>query len=332
MPKSPLYPLRFDPVFKRYLWGGMRLKTVLHKPIGDEPCAESWEIADHREDQSRVAFGPLKGTTLGELVRSYSTELMGTVESPDRFPLLFKFLDAHQTLSVQVHPNDEQAARLDPPDRGKTEAWVVIDAEPGSLIYAGLKRGVDRATLERELRRGTVELCLNTISPQPGDCIFIPAGTVHALGAGLLVAEIQQSSDTTFRLFDWNRLGPDGRPRALHIEQALDVIRYDFPPVEPQRPQSTEHPWVQRLVACDKFVLDRWRLDASTAASQLAIGNSDRFHIVAVLEGAIRMAGDPADKPLSKGDTALLPAACGSVSIEQIAPAEPAVLLVAYLP
>lgn len=322
---NTLYPLRFVPLLKRYLWGGRRLKTVLGKPIGDENCAESWEVVDHRDDQSRVAFGPLAGTTLGELVRQRWQELLGLRQPPEpRFPLLLKFLDANQSLSVQVHPNDQQAARLDPPDRGKNEAWVVLAAEPQSVIYAGLKRGVDRPTLERELARGTVELCLNRIVPAVGDCIFIPAGTVHALGAGLLVAEVQQSSDTTFRLFDWNRVGPDGKPRTLHVEQALEVIRFDRPPPVPQPPRATDRPTVERLITCDSFMLDRWHLDAPQP-----LGDDGRMHIVTVLEGSVDLEGDPAPRPLAKGDTALVPAAFGA---RQLSPAANATLLDIYLP
>ena len=254
-----LYPLRFEPIFRRYLWGGRRLGEVLHKPIGEgADYAESWEIVDHGADQSRVAAGPLAGTTLTELVLRHNRELFGRHVGLTQFPLLLKFLDARQALSVQVHPNDEQAARLVPPDRGKTEAWVVLATKPGSLIYAGLKRGFDRHAFERELSRGTAELCLHRFEPAPGDCVFLSSGTVHALGAGLLIAEIQQSSDTTYRLHDWNRVGPDGKPRPLHIEQALAVIDFNRGPVDPVAPQPTDRPNVERLVECDKFVLDRW--------------------------------------------------------------------------
>ena len=192
------------------------MQTVLGKPIGPgDDYAESWEVADHGADQSIVDFGPLAGTTLGELVLGRGDELVGpkgTVPYPQaRFPLLVKFLDAKQVLSVQVHPNDEQAAKQTPPDLGKTEAWVMLATEPGSKIYAGLRPGVDRAQLEAAIRDGTCERLLHSFEPKPGDCVFIPAGTVHAIGQGLLVAEIQQSSDTTFRLFDWNRTGADGR-------------------------------------------------------------------------------------------------------------------------
>lgn len=333
-----LYPLRFQPLFKRYLWGDRRLGTVLGKPIGDgNDYAESWEIVDHDADQSVVAAGPLAGKTLAELARSHSHELLGRHAPLPRFPLLFKFLDCNRALSVQVHPNDERAQQLDPPDLGKTEAWVILAAEPGSVVYAGLKRGFDRGLLAREVHRGTTELCLHKFEPKVGNCIFIPAGTVHALGAGLLVAEIQQASDTTYRLFDWNRVGPDGKPRQLHVEQSLDVINYAAGPVMPQAPRPTERPYVQRLVECDKFILDRWEFRGAGVSPAdeeggpdacPTIGGDGRFHILAVLEGEMRLSGDPSAHPLRKGETALVPA-CVTESIDVC---EDAVFLDAYLP
>jgi mannose-6-phosphate isomerase len=321
----PLYPLRFEPIFRRYLWGGRRLATILGKSIGEgDDYAESWEIVDRGEDQSRLIGGPLAGSTLGTLVRNHSADLFGQHHPQPRFPLMFKLLDAQQMLSVQVHPNDEQAAQRTPPDLGKTEAWVVLAAEPGSVIYAGLKRGFDRAAFERELARGTCHLCLHRLEPRAGEVVFLPAGTVHALGAGLLIAEIQQSSDTTFRLFDWNRVGPEGEPRPLHVEQALEVIDWNRGPVNPQTPVSTDRPHVERLVSCDKFVLDRWQVDQSEL-----LGGDNRFHLISIVEGELDVAGDPLGRPLRKGDTMLLPAALGAVPI---APRQPTVLLDAYLP
>jgi mannose-6-phosphate isomerase len=228
-------------------------------------------------------------------------------------------------LSVQVHPNDAQAARLTPPDAGKTEAWVVLAAEPGSAIYAGLKRGFDRPALARELARGTCELCLNRVEPRVGDCILLPAGTVHALGAGLLIAEIQQSSDTTYRLFDWNRVGPDGRPRALHVQEALEVIDHDHGPVMASAPVPTDRPQVMRLTACDKFVLDRWQI-----ALPREIGGDERFHILSIIEGSAKAIGDPVGNPLGTGDTLLLPAAAGPLRLEPTPPR--AVVLDIFLP
>ena len=329
---STLYPLRFAPLFRRYLWGGRRLGTVLGKPIGPgDDYAESWELVDHGDDQSVVAAGPLAGKTLHDIVIHHHQELLGqhsALRTPhsalNSFPLLFKLLDCNRALSVQVHPNDAQAAKLTPPDLGKTEAWVILDAAPGSVIYAGLRSGVTRDDLARAIATGACESCLHHLEPQVGDCVFIPAGTVHALGAGLLVAEIQQASDTTFRLFDWNRLGPDGQPRPLHVDESLAVIDFARGPVVPQAPQPTTTPGIERLVACDKFILD---LRTFTGEAQL--GGDDAMRIVSVVAGEVRLAGDPSGQPLQRGQTALLPAALGPIA----ATAEsPATLLEAYLP
>jgi len=324
MPSTiPLYPLRFRPLLRRYLWGGRRLAT-LGKPLGEgDDYAESWELCDRGADQSIVAVGPLAGAELGELVRDRGAELLGRHHPQPRFPLLFKFLDARRTLSVQVHPNDAQAARLDPPDLGKTEAWVVLAADPGSFLYCGLKRGFDRPALERELNRGTVELCLHRLEPRPGDCLFLPAGTPHAIGGGLLIAEIQQSSDVTYRLYDFGRLGPDGKPRPLHLAQALECIDFARGPIEPHAGAAVAD-GVERLVDCPQFVLER-----RTLTSPTELGGEDRCRFLAVLEGSLTIAGDAAAEPLRAGDTLLLPAACGPVLA---APRPTAVLLECYLP
>lgn len=316
---SSVYPLQFRPQFKEYLWGGRRLGEVLDKPIGDGPTyAESWEIVDHGEDQSVVANGPLQGTTLHQLVTEHGRSLLGdsyfaSGSPPEQFPLLLKFLDAQKDLSLQVHPDDAYGATLDPPDLGKTEAWVVMHAEPDSVIYAGLKAGFDRDAFARELHRGTGHLCVHQIRPQVGDCVFIPAGVVHAIGAGLLIAEIQQASNTTFRLFDWNRVGADGKPRPLHLEQGLEVTDYDIGPIEPQRPQSTSREFVERLVDCDKFVLDRWILPAEVRETFPVDG---RFHIVAVLDGRLTLEHPHTPEPLRRGQVVLLPAERDALSMD----------------
>jgi mannose-6-phosphate isomerase len=321
---SVLYPLRFHPILRRYLWGGRRLE-MLGKPLGSaDDYAESWEIVDHGSDQSVVAGGELAGCTLGELVRQHPRALLGRHAQERRFPLLFKFLDAHDRLSLQVHPDDARAARLDPPDLGKTEAWVILAAEPGSYLYAGLRPGIDCERFRRDVARNHCQDWLEAIQPRVGDCYFLPAGVVHALGPGLLVAEIQQASDTTYRLFDWHRLGPDGQPRALHIEAALEAIDYHYGRVAAQQPQPGEPPGVERLVACNKFILDRWKISATHQA-----GGDRCCHVLAVIDGALDIAGDPAGRPLKRGDVALLPAELGSV---QVTARDHAVVLDAYLP
>jgi mannose-6-phosphate isomerase len=319
-----LYPLTFRPVLKRYIWGGRRLGELLGKPIGEgSDYAESWEVADHPQGQSIVANGPLAGTTLHELVANRGDELLGRHAPQGRFPLIFKLLDSQKDLSVQVHPNDEAAAKLTPPDLGKTEAWVVLDAARGSKIYAGVKKGCGLPVFSQAIHAGKAADFLHSFEPRPGDCIFIPAGTVHALGAGLLVAEIQQASDTTYRLYDWGRVGPDGKPRQLHIDQGLAATDFSTVEVGPVQAHSTNAPGHERLVQCEKFVLDRWTL--SNAAK---IGGDNRFHIISVISGRARMP-DNDNLVLLHGQTILLPASLPAATFE----AEPtATILDMYLP
>jgi mannose-6-phosphate isomerase len=322
---SELPPLRFRPILREYLWGGRRLGTELGKPIGDgDHYAESWEVVDHGKDQSIVDGGLFAGATLHELVARFGRELCGYHQPQQRFPLLLKFLDARQTLSVQVHPNDMQAARLSPPDLGKTEAWIVLDADPGSMIYAGLKPGVDRARLEQALAAGRCDECLHQVRPRVGDCILIEAGTVHAIGAGLLIAEIQQASDTTYRLFDWNRVDRDGRPRELHIEQAMGVIDFNRGPVNPAPPEPTDRPYIERLVKCDRFVVDRWNV-----SEPVTLSINERFHILAMVQGNLKLRGDGDEFHLHRGDSLLIPANCEHLEMD---PQGKAGLLDMYLP
>jgi mannose-6-phosphate isomerase len=289
---------------------------MLGKAIGPgDDYAESWEIVDHGDDQSIVVNGPLASRTLGELVREQPAALLGEdAAEAESFPLLFKFLDCNRTLSVQVHPNDEQGALLDPPDLGKTEAWVVLAAEPGSKIYAGLKPGVTPEQLAGAIAAGHCETCLHEFAAHVGDCVFIPAGTIHALGEGLVIAEIQQASDTTFRLHDWNRVDAAGKSRQLHVDESLATIDYDRGSVAPQRPKQIGN-GRERLVECDKFILDRLTLSDGDAT----IGGDGSFHLLAVLEGELSVAttraeGRPSESLLA-GHTALLPAAAGSADI-----------------
>ena len=323
--QSLLYPLRFTPLFKRHLWGGRRLATELGKPIGDgDDYAESWEVVDHGVDQSVVSDGPLKGTTLAELVAKHGEALLGMDYPQTGFPLLWKFLDAHRVLSVQVHPDDARASQLVPPDRGKTEAWVVLAADPGSVLYAGLIAGVDREKLTRAIEAGESESCLHRLEPVAGDCIYIPAGTVHALGDGLLIAEIQQASDTTYRLFDWDRVGPDGKQRQLHIAQGLDAIDFDRGPIQIEKPKPTACQEIERLVTGDQFIIDRWNFERPLRA-----GGNDKCHLISVIEGEVEISGDPRGKPLMRGEVMLLPAALGEVTVS---PSSKATLLDVYLP
>jgi mannose-6-phosphate isomerase len=306
----PKAPLRFEPLFRPYLWGGRRLQEILGKKIPPEGIwAESWELVDHGNDQSFISQGALKGTSLGELVRRSPRDMLGSgAMAGQGFPLLLKYLDCRRVLSVQVHPNDEYAAKMDPPDLGKTEAWYVVAADPGSLIYAGLKPGVDRETLEAAIRDGRTESCLQTLEPKVGDCVFIPAGTVHALGAGLVVAEIQQASDTTFRLFDWNRVGDDGKPRPLHVEQALEVINYDQSDISFAKRKESNLGYGRLLVDCDKF-----RFLELTESSRISPNGG--FVIVTIARGAAKLQADDVTEILQLGETVLVPAAASDFEL-----------------
>jgi mannose-6-phosphate isomerase len=230
-------------------------------------------------------------------------------EAISRFPLLLKYLDCQNVLSVQVHPDDAYGSQMKTPDLGKTEAWYIIDAQPGSLLYAGLKQGVSRTDLEQAIRLGRTQDCLHVLSPSPGDCIFIPAGTVHALGAGLVVAEIQQASDCTFRLYDWDRVDASGSSRPLHIQQALEVIDFDRGPVDPIKPVSAGVAMGEKLVHCDKFRLTRlskpesYELDLSTC------------NVIAVPRGTATLDTNHGQIELRIGQSALIPHACGQAKL-----------------
>jgi len=305
-----LHPLPLAPVYRRYLWGGRRFETALGRalPPGDD-FAESWELVDRDGDQSIVGAGAFAGRSLADVRSTDRQGLLGRHAGMERFPLLFKFLDARLDLSVQVHPDDDRAARLVPPDRGKTEAWYVIDAAPGSRIYAGLREGVDRDGLASALRDGRCETVLHSFEPRAGDCVFIPAGTVHAIGAGLLVAEIQQSSDVTYRLHDWNRTGPDGKPRALHLDAGLEAVTR-FGPVGPVAPVPTSDPAASRLVDCPYF-----RFDDVHIRQAWDVGGDDSCHAVVVLDGTITFDRTWSLGALGRGTTVLVPAGIGRQSI-----------------
>jgi mannose-6-phosphate isomerase len=310
------YPLRTVPFLRDYLWGGRRLETVLNKRLPSEGVwAESWEVVDRPEHSSLVANGPLAGRSLREIRHSASDWLLGNDLMGQSLPLLFKYLDCQQVLSVQVHPDDPYALRMSPPDLGKTEAWYIMAAEPGSVLYTGLRSGVTRQDLVRAISVGNVQACLHEIHPQAGDCVFIPAGTVHALGAGLLVAEIQQSSNTTFRLFDWNCVDAQGRQWELHIAQSLEVIDFNTPARTVQVPVGTEQPARRRLVDCEKFVLDRIQAPKPNSCSVQIAGDA-RLHLLSVTSGAVRLTWDATSDVLATGESVVLPAAMPPLSAQ----------------
>jgi mannose-6-phosphate isomerase len=311
-----MHSLQFRPILKRMRWGGRRLGTLLHKPLGDgSDYAESWEIADCGADQTTVVGGPYQGWTLRRLVETHGTELLGLQSHAEHFPLLIKFLDAHDRLSVQVHPNDEQACKLGRGPRGKTEAWLVLFAEPRARLFTGLKPGVDRATFVRSLDEGRIEDCLHSFHVRAGDCVLVPAGTVHTIGEGIVLAEVQQSSDVTFRIDDWGRVDADGKPRILHREEALQCIDFERGPIDPVSPRvhEEEEHQIEDLVACPFFDLRRHTLN-----SEWRLPEDERFRILMPVTGRVELGGGDGGKIVGLGDTLLIPACLEKVSVRPV--------------
>ena len=311
MSQMPLYPLRFEPIYQYRLWGGRRLSGLLSAPLpGSGPIGEAWLLSDRDDHQSQVANGPLKGQTIGKLMEEFRGQLMGKLAPRfRRFPLLLKFLDAHELLSVQVHPSDAHPELLPPGETSKTEAWVVIEADKGSHIYAGLKPCTTADYLRLSLTNGTIVDRLVNIVPKPGEGVFIPAGTVHALGGGVVVFEIQQNSDVTFRLYDWNHVdAKTGKSRPLQVDQALASI--DFanskgglvtPFVVTATPVERE-----RLFDCEHFLL--WRLRGE---SPVDVGAAEVPRVLVCIEGSGWLESEGTAYGVNKGEVWLLPAVAG---------------------
>jgi mannose-6-phosphate isomerase len=306
-----LYPLTFEPTFKERVWGGRTLQHLYDKALPpDVPIGESWEISDRPEDESRVANGPLAGRSLRWLMQEHRQEILGDAAPAggDRFPLLCKILDARDRLSLQVHP---PSTELGEP---KTEMWYIAEAEPGAQLYVGLKRGVSREQFERDLQRGTVAGCFHTIPVRAGDVMFLPSGRVHAIGAGLVIFEIQQNSDTTFRVFDWNRVGLDGKPRDLHIDQSLRSIDFgDFEPPLADGPLAAADAFEARpLVRHPLFDADHVR---ATSSGTLTFDDS-RLRVLAVVAGHVAVTGGGVTEKLVAGRFCLLPASLPEVQLD----------------
>jgi mannose-6-phosphate isomerase len=289
-------PITFTPLYKERVWGGRELERVYGRclPDSNKPYGESWEIVDRDHDQSIVDHGSFIGASLHELWTQHREEIFGDgFDHHPRFPILIKILDARDDLSIQVHPSVHLAARLG--GEPKTEMWFIADANPGAKLYVGLKSGVTRADFEQAIANGTVANCVHAITPQPGDSILIASGRLHAIGAGLLIHEIQQNSDTTYRVFDWNRLGLDGKPRELHVAESLASI--DFNDFEP----SMNQPIGDTLASCEHFKTDR---KIVRQGQTITNPRDDRFSIASVVSGQLQSA---AGRHFAKGSFLLVP-------------------------
>jgi len=326
--KAPLYPLLFEDLFKEKIWGGRRLETHLGRLLPPaKDIGESWEVSDRDPDISIVANGPLQGRSLHELLVSRRDELLGPgfeLGRFERFPILIKFIDADRVLSVQVHPPDDYARKRDPHDDGKTEMWYILAGEPDSILYLGTKPGVSPEEFRHAASTSGVGDMLRKVKVTAGDCISVPPGTLHAPGAGLLFAEVQQNSDLTYRVYDWDRVGPDGKPRELHLHKAMDVIDWQAPKEEKVTPQvlATGAVRKERLLHTAKFTADRWVLSAAVEEPL-----DGRFRILMGLEGrlGIHWPGDVGPVVLTRGRSVLVPASLGEMELR---PRSRAVLLV----
>lgn len=319
---TDLYPILFEPVLKDYIWGGRTLEKLGRALPPTGPVAESWEIAGHEDGTTKVINGRFAGEPLTAVQAQLGLDLIGTRNAwahlRGKFPLLIKLLDAYTPLSVQVHPNDDYALAHEGNELGKTEMWVVLDAEPNAELILGVKEGTTPDDFRRGITDGRLEPFLHRVPIQTGDHICVPAGTLHAIMGGSLIAEIQQNSNTTYRVYDWNRVGADGKPRPLHIDKALDVI--DFQQVEPQlrSPELTsETGGVRRELLCANryFVTERVTMPAGATFSGMLDGQT--LEIWGVLTGEVRVN----DVELKAIQFCLLPAALGNYAVTAESPA-----------
>ncbi len=302
-----LYPLLIQPALHTRVWGGRRLASLLNKTLpSDEPYGEAWEL----HDSTTVLNGKLAGQTIGALVGEYGAALIGAGNDPaEGFPLLVKFLDANQFLSVQVHPNDEQAHVLEGDPRGKTEAWVILAAEPQAQLVIGVQEGTTREEMAAAIRENRLESLLVYAKVGVGDVLYLAANTVHALGDGLVIYEIQQSSDITYRLYDWGRVGLDGQPRQLHIEKGVQVSNINSLPL---LTHPDEEGSITTLIAGDYFKTLRYSLTDET----LEVETSGKFHALTCIAGQVQVESAGESVTMNLGQTVLIPASLPAYTLQ----------------
>lgn len=313
-----LYPLTFHPIFKERIWGGQNLKRLYGKalPQDNKSIGESWEVTDRDEGVSVIANGTFAGKTLRWLMENKRSELLGeSTASSGRFPLLVKILDAEQTLSLQVHPPATVANALG--GEPKTEMWYIVEAKPGAELFVGLKRGVSRGEFERKIFDGSVADCFHRIQVRSGDAMFLPSGRVHAIGGGLVIFEIQQNSDTTYRVFDWNRKDASGKPRDLHVRQSLASIDFeDFEPGLVSSGFSNETLRSRRLMNHPVFAVDE---------CELALGSRYRFKnqqalVIGVISGSLFVGSGNDVVNLESGGFCVIPASVSEIVLNASRP------------
>lgn len=299
------YPLQFQPILKERIWGGTKLKSLLNKPITSAITGESWELSTVDGDVSVIAHGDFAGKSLTDVINQYPNEVLGTQVFKtfgNQFPLLFKYLDAREDLSIQVHPND-QLAQERHNSFGKTEMWYVMQADEDSNLIVGFKKDSNATEYVDNLNDKTLLSILDTVPVEVGDVFFLETGTVHAIGAGLLIAEIQQTSDITYRLYDFDRVDADGNTRALHIDLALDAINYDR--IDAKKSYQKEINASNTMVDCNYFTTNFIPLNGTMTFQQ----DATTFHVYMCTDGDFSIEVDGIENHYRKGDTVLLPAA-----------------------
>jgi len=307
-------PFKLTPAFKDYLWGGTRLRDEYGKKCDLTPVAESWELSCHKDGPSVAADGKYAGLTLREIVEKEPALLGTNCGRFADFPILVKFIDAKDNLSVQVHPTDDYARRVEG-EYGKTEIWYVMDAEPGATLIYGFKRDLDEAEFRQRLADSTLDEVLNLVPVKRGDTFFIPAGTLHGIGRGILIAEIQQNSNSTYRVYDYGRIGADGKPRPLHIDKAIDVTERCFPsrPVGPQGETAVYETYTETLLAqCDYFTVR----EITLADSFDGHAGEDSFrHILNLTDDAV-LCCEGEELAMKPGDSVFVPAGTGAFTVK----------------
>lgn len=307
-------PVLLKPAFKDYIWGGTRLRTEYGKDCDYDRIAESWELSAHKDGQSIVSSGEYSGKTLTEYIDACGSEILGTRGVAfEMFPILIKFIDAKDNLSIQVHPSDEYALKNEG-EYGKTEVWYVLSAEPGAALYYGFNREITKDEYRRRIADNTITEVLNRVEAKAGDVFFIKPGTVHAIGSGLMICEIQQNSNTTYRVYDYDRRGADGKPRELHIDKAVDVsVLAPSDQADSSGKTQRMDGYTLRLIAkCKYFTTERIEV------SDKAVLEVDResFRSIIVTDGCAKIKMNEAELDVKKGDSVFVPAQSGSIEID----------------
>lgn len=306
-----MHPLKLEPAFKDYIWGGTRLREDFGKKCDLDRIAESWELSCHKDGASVIASGEFAGKTLTEYISENKSALGTNCRRFEQFPILIKLIDAKDYLSVQVHPDSEYAQRVEG-ECGKTEMWYIVDCDPGAEVLYGFRRKVSREEFAERIRNNTLLEITQAVPVKKGDVFFIEAGTLHAIGKGVLTVEIQQNSNTTYRIYDYGRIGADGKPRELHIDKAMEVTKLCPAKPYPVTEAFSENGAVKRLLSrCEYFTA--YSVETEREASFEA--DEASFHSILVLEGSTVLNCGKTVLELTKGDSVFVPAGCGKYTL-----------------